>query len=163
LDFFILGFLWPVEPKQDIPSDDIGCNRIVDNINFFAMAAARKVRGIKPLDAVARSLSIPTNRRAPLTRSAIKIDWSKYTPFQKRVLKIVLKIPKGSALTYGEVAKKLGNSKLARSVGGALSKNMDAPVIPCHRVVGRSGLGGYSAPGGLAKKVSLLKKEGFVV
>lgn len=91
-----------------------------------------------------------------------KIDWSKYTNFQQKVLKHVAKIPKGKVKTYGEIALALGNKKLARAVGRALSANQDAPVIPCHRVVAANGLGGYSASGGLRAKIKLLKKEGVI-
>ena len=90
-----------------------------------------------------------------------KIDWSKYTPFQQRVYKLIRHIPKGQVWTYGEVARRLGNRHLARAVGQALSKNNDAPYIPCHRVVGYNSIGGYSAVGGVKEKLDLLKKEGF--
>ena len=90
-----------------------------------------------------------------------KIEWSKYTLFQQRVYKTISKIPAGQVWTYGQVAKKLGNPHLARAVGQALSKNQDAPDIPCHRVVSYNGLGGYSAAGGLKKKIKLLRKEGY--
>ncbi len=89
------------------------------------------------------------------------IDWSKYTPFQQRVLKLICKIPAGQTWTYSEVAAKLGNKNSARAVGNALGKNQDAPEVPCHRVVASNGLGGYSAPGGLKRKLNLLKKEGY--
>lgn len=90
-----------------------------------------------------------------------KIDWSKYTPFQQRVYKLVRHIPKGQVWTYGEVARRLGNRHLARAVGQALSKNNDGLYIPCHRVVGYNGMGGYSSAGGVKEKLDLLKKEGF--
>lgn len=90
-----------------------------------------------------------------------KVNWSDYTPFESRVFKTILKIPKGQVLTYGQVAARLGNKNLARAVGKALGKNQHAPIIPCHRVVGRNGIGGYSAPGGIQKKIQLLKKEGY--
>lgn len=90
-----------------------------------------------------------------------KINWEKYTPFQQKVFRAILKIPAGKAWTYGQVAQKLGKPGAAQAVGNALAQNMDAPVIPCHRVVGASGLGGYSAKGGIKRKLALLKKEGF--
>ncbi|HYC79614.1 MAG TPA: MGMT family protein [Candidatus Binatia bacterium] len=94
--------------------------------------------------------------------SKLKIDWSQYTPFQQRVLKEISKIPAGKVLTYAQVAQRLGNKYLARAVGNALAKNMHAPAIPCHRVIASSGkLGGYSAPGGLKKKIKLLRTEGY--
>lgn len=90
-----------------------------------------------------------------------KIDWSKYTAFQQKVYRAILKIPKGKVLTYGQVAKMIGKPQAARAVGTALAKNLDAPIIPCHRVVGYNNIGGYSARGGMKKKLLLLKKEGF--
>ena len=93
-----------------------------------------------------------------------KIDWSKYTPFQQKVYKAILKIPAGQVWTYGQVAKKIGQPKAARAVGGALSKNQDAPYIPCHRVVGyNKAMVGYSAKGGINSKLRMLKKEGYKV
>jgi methylated-DNA-[protein]-cysteine S-methyltransferase len=94
-------------------------------------------------------------------RNHKKIDWEKYTHFQKRVYKAILEIPAGQVWTYGQVAARLGNRHWARAVGQALSKNQDAPDIPCHRVVGYNNVGGYSAPGGLKHKLRLLKKEGY--
>lgn len=91
-----------------------------------------------------------------------KIDWSKYTPFQQRVLRAICRIPAGQVWTYGQVARKLGNVHLARAVGQALARNQDAPEVPCHRVVGHNNLGGYSAAGGLERKMKLLRREGFV-
>jgi len=90
-----------------------------------------------------------------------KIDWTKYTPFQEKVYRAILKIPKGQVWTYAEVATKIGNPKAVRAVGTALGRNQDAPIIPCHRVVGKTSMGGYSAKGGMKMKMQLLKKEGF--
>lgn len=97
-----------------------------------------------------------------MTNNKLQIDWSKYTEFQQKVYRAIMKIPKGKVLTYGEVARLIGKPKAARAVGGALSKNMDAPTIPCHRVVRYNGdMGGYSAPGGVKRKLKLLKQEGY--
>ncbi|HYE22605.1 MAG TPA: MGMT family protein [Verrucomicrobiae bacterium] len=93
----------------------------------------------------------------------IKIDWSEYTPFQQKVLKIVAKIPRGKVLTYSQIALMIGKPGAARAVGNAVGSNRHAPFIPCHRVVGYNSLGGYSAPGGIETKKLLLKKEGYLV
>lgn len=91
-----------------------------------------------------------------------KINWEKYTPFQQKVYKAILKIPKGQVWTYKQVAAKIGKPKASRAVGGALSRNQDAPYIPCHRVVGSRGdMVGYSVTGGIKAKLNLLKKEGY--
>ncbi len=83
------------------------------------------------------------------------------TPFQRKVYDALLKIPKGQVRTYAEVARMIGRPNAARAVGQALKRNRWAPRIPCHRVVASDGtLGGYSAPGGLAAKRRLLRREG---
>lgn len=86
------------------------------------------------------------------------IEEQQATPFEKAVWKALLRIPPGKVKTYSGLAKEIGHPKAARAVGNALSKNPLAPLIPCHRVVAASGLGGYS--GGLEKKRRLLEKEG---
>ena len=82
-------------------------------------------------------------------------------PFQRKVYEVLLQIPKGQVRTYAEVARMIGRPKAARAVGQALKRNRWAPEIPCHRVISSDGsLGGYSAPGGLAAKRRLLRREG---
>lgn len=79
--------------------------------------------------------------------------------FKQKVYNVVRKIPRGSFLTYKEVAKKAGNPKAYRAVGNILNKSSG---LPCHRVVRKDGLtGGYNK--GKAKKISLLKKEGVLI
>lgn len=82
------------------------------------------------------------------------------TVFQKKVWNIVSKIPYGKTLTYQDVAKKMGNKNLAKSVGQALKSNRIVIVIPCHRVVSKSGIGGFSGKSHLDIKRKLLKLEG---
>ena len=84
----------------------------------------------------------------------------KYPDFCQKVWLECAKIPKGETRTYGDLAKRIGNPGAARAVGSALAKNPFAPEIPCHRVVrSDGGLGGYSAPGGIAAKRRILAKE----
>lgn len=86
------------------------------------------------------------------------------TPFQKAVWDILLTIPRGSTLTYGQiadrVAKAMGRGRMsAQAVGGAVGHNPISILIPCHRVVGTNGsLTGYA--GGVDKKLWLLQCEG---
>ena len=78
--------------------------------------------------------------------------------FTEKVYDVTCKIPKGSVLTYKEVAKLAGNPNAVRAVGTILSKNYN-PEIPCHRVIRSDGkMGGYNR-GGIKKKLALLKKE----
>jgi methylated-DNA-[protein]-cysteine S-methyltransferase len=68
------------------------------------------------------------------------------TEFQRRVWQIMCAIPRGRTLTYGEVARKMGDTNFdaARVVGQACGDNKLPIVIPCHRVVGADGVGGFS-------------------
>lgn len=80
------------------------------------------------------------------------------TPFQLRAWQALAQIPYGQTRSYGEQAAMLGDSRLARAVGGANHANPIAIVVPCHRVVGRGGaLTGFAA--GLAVKDWLLRHE----
>lgn len=77
--------------------------------------------------------------------------------FQERVLSIVRKIPKGTVLTYQQVAKLAGNPLAYRAVGNILNKNYDKK-IPCHRVIKSDGAtGGYNR--GRKLKEVLLRSE----
>ena len=81
------------------------------------------------------------------------------TPFQQRVWAELREIPFGATASYGEIAARIGNPRACRAVGMANHRNPIAILIPCHRVVGRSGsLVGYA--GGLDIKRALLELEG---
>lgn len=81
------------------------------------------------------------------------------TAFQSRVWKALRRIPAGRTLSYGELARRLGEPKAMRAVGLANGQNPIAIVIPCHRVIGADGsLTGYG--GGLERKRWLLRHEG---
>ena len=75
-----------------------------------------------------------------------------------RFLDALKAIPFGETVTYGEIAKETGLS--AQAAGQACGANPIAIIIPCHRVLGADGLGGFSAQGGIETKVALLKHEG---
>ena len=83
------------------------------------------------------------------------------TPFQLRVWQELCRIPLGSTIPYGELARRVGHPKAARAVGQAVGANPIAIIIPCHRVIAAHGsLGGYS--GGLPRKRWLLEHEGVL-
>lgn len=78
--------------------------------------------------------------------------------FAEKVYEVTRKIPKGSTMTYREVAIKINHPNSARAVGTVLSKNFNKE-IPCHRVIRSDGkMGGYNR-GGVEKKEEILKKE----
>ena len=84
------------------------------------------------------------------------------SPFRLAVWRILLDIPWGQVVTYGDIARRLeaerGGRVSAQAVGGAVGHNPISLMIPCHRVVGTNGsLTGYG--GGIARKVKLLELE----
>ena len=80
------------------------------------------------------------------------------TDFQKRVWQLLLEIPYGETITYGELAQEAGTPKAARAVGVAVGDNPFSIIVPCHRVIGSDrSLTGYG--GGLAAKRWLLELE----
>ncbi|MCH8741295.1 MGMT family protein [Patescibacteria group bacterium] len=79
--------------------------------------------------------------------------------FQRRIYKVVKRIPLGKILTYKEVAERTGHAQAWRAVGNVLAKNRN-PQIPCHRVIRSNGqIGNYNR--GVKEKLRLLKKEGI--
>jgi methylated-DNA-[protein]-cysteine S-methyltransferase len=80
------------------------------------------------------------------------------TPFQQRVWAALQEIPYGETISYGELARWVGNHKASRAVGTANGRNPVAIVVPCHRVIAADGgIGGYG--GGLDRKRWLLEHE----
>ncbi|MGE0339875.1 MAG: methylated-DNA--[protein]-cysteine S-methyltransferase, partial [Xanthobacteraceae bacterium] len=92
--------------------------------------------------------------------SYVTLDHAPLPEFSKRVYEIVRAIPIGHTLTYGDIAKMLGDVGLSREVGQAMGRNPTPIIMPCHRVVAASGkTGGFSAPGGVGTKMKLLSIE----
>ena len=90
----------------------------------------------------------------------IALDMTNVGAFERRVYEIARTIPPGEVLTYGDIAKRLGDPGAAQAVGQALGKNPFAIVVPCHRVVGAGdSLGGFSAGGGTRTKRRMLAIE----
>jgi methylated-DNA-[protein]-cysteine S-methyltransferase len=80
------------------------------------------------------------------------------TPFQRRVWEALLRIPFEHTMSYGALARAVGNPGASRAVGAANGRNPIAIVVPCHRVIAADGtLGGYSA--GTARKSWLIDWE----
>ena len=91
----------------------------------------------------------------------LPLDLSQVPPFHQRGYEVTRAIAPGEVLTYGEVARRIGEPGAARAVGQALGKNPFAPVIPCHRVLAAGGRsGGFSAEGGANTKLRMLEIEG---
>jgi methylated-DNA-[protein]-cysteine S-methyltransferase len=117
--------------------------KVVVGADPVLSVAERQIR--EYLDGARRAFDVPTATHGDA--------------FQERVWALLKTIPYGETTTYGELAKRLGRSDLARDVGQAVGRNPLAMVIPCHRVVGKDGkLTGYA--GGLSRKKALLELEG---
>lgn len=98
---------------------------------------------------------------APRDLSTITLDMAGIPEFHQRIYAEARKIPPGSVLTYGEVARRAGEPGAARAVGQAMGRNPFAIIVPCHRVVAAGGaIGGFSARGGATMKQRILAIEG---
>lgn len=89
-------------------------------------------------------------------RFDLPMDWG--TGLHERVRRAMAAIPFGETRTYGDIARDVGAP--AQAVGQACGANPLPILIPCHRVLGAQGLGGFSAKGGVETKVALLRHEG---
>jgi len=95
------------------------------------------------------------------------VDFSKYTldlrdltDFEISVINEARKIPRGTVMAYSELAQAVGRPRAARAVGNVMRKNAHLLLVPCHRVVGKRDLGGFSL--GLEVKRKLLRLEGYL-
>lgn len=91
-----------------------------------------------------------------LTRFDLPLAYG--TGIHEEVRRAMSAIPFGETRTYGDIARAIGSP--AQAVGQACGANPLPILIPCHRVLGRNTLGGFSAPGGVETKVALLRHEG---
>lgn len=108
-----------------------------------------------PFDEVKRQLTAYFEGRQTTFDLPLKLTG---TPFQQQVWEELRKLPYGVTISYGELARRIGNPKACRAVGLANGQNPVSIVVPCHRVVGANGkLTGYS--GGLSRKETLLALE----
>jgi methylated-DNA-[protein]-cysteine S-methyltransferase len=92
--------------------------------------------------------------------SFVELDLEGIAEFNRQVYEIARKIPAGETLTYGEIARRLGDVQLSRAVGQALGLNPVAIIVPCHRVLGADRKpGGFSGGGGVQTKLKMLSIE----
>ncbi|MFJ2086796.1 methylated-DNA--[protein]-cysteine S-methyltransferase [Micromonospora chokoriensis] len=117
----------------------------------------------EPGDALSRQVA--TELRAyfagELTAFTIPVSVPRGSDFERAVWREMTRIPYGETLTYGEVARLVGDPGAARAVGVACNRNPVPVLVPCHRIVGAGGkLVGFG--GGLPRKVKLLELEAGV-
>lgn len=95
---------------------------------------------------------------------ALRLDESIVTAFNASIYRTLRAVPRGTTVTYGDLAKRLGQPGAARAVGMAMGRNPWPVIVPCHRVLASGQkIGGFSAPGGTATKEKLLSLEGVAV
>lgn len=135
-----------------------------DGQKYFAegLAETAAAKTLPVFDEAVRWLDIYFSGRRPDFTPPLNLEG---TAFRKEVWQLLLQIPYGETITYGELAAQLAAHRglkrmSAQAVGGAVGHNPISIIVPCHRVVGIGGsLTGYA--GGLAKKLALLKLEGI--
>ena len=133
-----------------------------DEQKYFAdcLADNHEERMLPVFEQADRWLDIYFSGKAPDFTPPLNM---KTTEFRKAVWEIMLTIPYGQTITYGEIADRIAKQKgikrmSAQAVGGAVGHNSISLIIPCHRVVGTNGsLTGYA--GGIDMKVKLLEME----
>ena len=134
-----------------------------DGQEHFAVAppSQAECRRLPVFDETCRWLDIYFSGRDPGFTPELSL---RGTPFRKAVWDILLTIPFGRTMSYGEIASAIARQKgiarmSAQAVGGAVGHNPVSIIVPCHRVIGTDGsLTGYA--GGLDKKARLLDIEG---
>lgn len=111
-----------------------------------------------------RQMPEPTALRRYFDGEDVRLDDEEFDeitsglrPFTRQVLREVCRIPRGTTITYGELARRIGRPDAVRATAAALGRNPLPILIPCHRVVSVNGIGGYAF--GVELKTALLNFE----
>lgn len=149
--------VWTVIETPIGPLTIVACDQGITAINFSAATGMAGAPGEHPLLSEAvRQLREYFAGNLHSFDLPILLEG---TAFQKSVWEVLVGIPYGETISYGEQARRLGNPAAVRAVGLANGRNPVPIVVPCHRVIGANGtLTGYA--GGLAIKETLLTLEG---
>ncbi|MFG2061867.1 methylated-DNA--[protein]-cysteine S-methyltransferase [Micromonospora sp. NPDC048871] len=124
----------PVESATEMPADPIAARAVAELRAYFA---------------------------GELTEFRIPVRVPRGSDFERAVWREMTRIPYGETLTYGQVARLVGDPGAARAVGVACNRNPIPIIVPCHRIIGAGGkLVGFG--GGLDLKVKLLELEAGV-
>ena len=154
-------FIYPTPENFDdilLTSD----GKVLTGLHFVKQyKASFEQKSLPIFQEVCRWLDVYFSGQEPDFTPKFRIENS--TPFRREVLEILVSIPFGKTMTYGEIAAQIaknhGIEKMsAQAVGGAVGKNPIGIIIPCHRVLGSGkSLTGYSS--GIKNKIGLLKVE----
>lgn len=135
----------------------VGCH-----IEIEYNTALRSIRFLKPFEnhkekkTLDATFELERYFEGEVIEFSSEFDISRLSPFEQKVLAETKKIKYGRTITYSQLAEKIG-CRGYRAVGNALGKNPIPIIIPCHRVVAKKGIGGYSA--GIDIKTRLLELE----
>ena len=132
----------------ELENDTIQWLRVIENCSKISERTGYFAEVVKQLD-----------EYFEVKRTKFELNiYPKGTEFQKKVWAELLKIPYGKTKSYQEIAKAIGNTNAQRAVGSACNKNPILLIIPCHRVVSKTGkLTGFAC--GIDRKEQLLKLE----
>jgi O-6-methylguanine DNA methyltransferase len=135
-------------PEQRLESGPLSIEITIDSDGRLAGVFLPKAvpEGITPQDL--------SNLLAQLQEFELLLNGA---PFLRKVWERMRQIPWGHALTYGELAAEIGSPRAVRAVGQACARNPLPLIVPCHRVLAETGLGGFSC--GLPWKTALLELE----
>lgn len=156
-DLGICGIAWGPEGivATGLPERDEAV--LVERLRRRSRAEASE-----PPDTVAEAIAEIRSLMAgePRDLLGIRLDMAGLGAFEAAVYRVTRAIPPGETLTYGEVARAIGEAGASRAVGRALGANPFPIVVPCHRVLAAGGKsGGFSADGGIGTKFRLLAIE----
>ena len=98
----------------------------------------------------------------PVEFDDVELDLGWATPLQRAIVDALRAVPRGEVVSYGELAALAGRPRAPRAAGAVCSENRFAFVVPCHRVVSATGIGGYGDAGVQVKR-RLLALEGVVL
>ena len=141
----------------DSPIGTILLTSTDDALTGLCFSEERTATGFCPtvMDEAKRWLDIYFSGKEPDFTPPLEL---RTTAFRRKVCRIMLGIPYGKTMSYGEIAAMFGPRMSAQAVGGAVGHNPISLIIPCHRVIGSDGsMTGYG--GGLDRKVWLLELE----
>lgn len=139
---------------------------VVGHEEFAEVVRAVREYDAELLDQPPNSLWKECKRQLTAYAAGKEADFSQFPlnlsylgPFQAKVVAVCRRVPRGKVLSYQQLAAKAGSPRAYRAAGTTMSSNRFPIVIPCHRIVATSGLGGYSGPTGLDFKRKLLELE----
>ena len=132
---------------------------ISDNVNFLKDRIRSEFPGSEKVE-ISGNLELKKGIEAFISGEDVKFNLRvDGTPFELEVWSALLDVPYGQTVSYSEIAKRIGKPRAVRAVANACAKNPIPLIIPCHRIIRKSGgLGGYGP--GIEKKIALLEIEG---